>query len=191
MQINRGFAGASGVQGRDQEALRGPLCLDRSASEATMQWIEAQPHSAQQPGAHTPVRASINGMAGLEAIQGMLDNLADQLRCDSLILHGGHSAMLAKAPMSVQASVDGIGVARSSCMARSLQSLHAHDLQHPFSMPSCGCDCIQPHIKPVQNLPKACHACHKERKCQSALRLPASHVVDLSISKHASSDYLP
>ena len=80
MQTNGGFAGAGTVQGRDQEALGGPLGQDRLASEATRQWIEAQPPSTQQSGAQTPVRASISGMAGLEAIQGMLDNLADQLR---------------------------------------------------------------------------------------------------------------
>ena len=80
MQTQRGYSGIGEAGGSHPEALGESFTQDGAASASTRQWVEAQPRSAHPSGAQTPMRASLDGMAGLEAIQGMLDNLADQLR---------------------------------------------------------------------------------------------------------------
>ncbi|KAK9818726.1 hypothetical protein WJX74_004552 [Apatococcus lobatus] len=92
------------------EVPEGSFQQGRQGSAATRRWIETQPRSARHSVPHTPVRTSIDGLAGLEAIQGMLDNLADQLRQDMHQMEAGWELRWAQQQSAMQMLHSHIGL---------------------------------------------------------------------------------
>ena len=78
-----GMRGGYGDPGWDREAGRGEdRWQERADHQPIRQWVEMQPSSAYRAVREPGCAAGHDGTAGLEAIQGMLDHLADLLRYD-------------------------------------------------------------------------------------------------------------